>query len=237
MGLLERTEEKNYRVGALLAQIGSQIWREPKVLEHARMVLDDVSSATRVTVRLGVLRDSTVSYIEKRPDINAVPAMFEPNALPAHATAMGKALLAFSTPGIVAAVTDAGLDRYTPFTIVTTHALRRELAVIRLSQVASTRQEFRMGTASIGVPVFGAGGRVVAALELTVTGPGHEVYAFRPVLMVAAKGLSRQLVTSQARNRLAMDGGPVPRGWPAGIERPDCPELGSRGPMPANRLA
>jgi DNA-binding IclR family transcriptional regulator len=236
-GLLERTEEKNYRVGALLAQIGCQIWREPNVLEHARRVLDDVSSATRMTVRLGVLKDAAVSYIEKGPDAATVPAMFEFVALPAHATAMGKAILAFSTPGTIATVTDAGLNRYTQFTIVTTNALRRELAVIRLNQVAWTRHEFRIGTTSIGVPVFGGGGRVVAALELTVTGAGHEVQAFRPVLMVAAKGLSRLLVTSQSRNQIASAGRSASLDSSRALTGLTVSSSVRGGPIPANRLA
>ena len=218
-GFLERADDKNYRVGRLLTQIGSQIWREPNVLEHARRVLDDLSSATRATVRLGVLKGSSVSYLEKRPNSNTVPTAFEEIALPAHATAMGKALLAFSPAETVNGIIEAGLGQYTPFTIVTANALRRELAVIRMSQVASTRQEFSLNTAAIAVPVFVVGGRVVASLELTVIGAGYQVHAFRPAVMVAARGLSRQLVASQCRNQF-LDGRsqvlgrePVGRDW------------------------
>jgi DNA-binding IclR family transcriptional regulator len=216
-GLLERTEDKNYRIGVLLAQIGTQISREPSALEHARRVLDDLSSATRTIVRFGVLKDSAVSYIEKRPEASLAPTVFESLALPAHATAMGKALLAFSSPETVTAVTNTGLTRYTPFTVVTTSALRRELAVIRMSQIASAREEFRLHTASIGVPVFGTGGRIIAAIELIVTGSGHQVHAFRPVLVVAAKGLSRQLTTSRSRRQSSGDA-PVVAGRQAHLQ-------------------
>ena len=191
-GFLERADDKNYRVGGLLTQ---------KMVMLLDRMYDDLSPATRATVRLGVFNGSAVSYIEKRPDSTTVPAAFEDIVLPAHATAMGKALLAFSPADTVNGIIEAGLDQYTPFTIVTANALRRELAVIRMSQVASTRQEFSLNTAAIAVPVFVVGGRVVAALELTVNGAGYQVHAFRPAVVVAARGLSRQLVASQCRNQ------------------------------------
>jgi len=237
-GFLERADDKKYRVGALLTQIGTQIWREPNVLEHARRVLEDLSSATRATARLGVLKGSAVSYLEKRPDTATVPDAFESVELPAHATAMGKALLAFSAPETVASIVDNGLDQYTPFTIRTAGALRRELAVIRMSQVASTRQEFTLNVAAIAVPVFVVGGRVVAALELSVTGAGYQVHAFRPAVMVAGRGLSRQLVASQCRNQFPPDRRPqlfgrqaLGQGWHADQQG------GSAEPVSADRSA
>jgi DNA-binding IclR family transcriptional regulator len=55
-----------------------------------------------------------LSYIEKRPDARPVPMPFKTRALPAHATAMGKALLAFSPAETVAAAIDNGLEQYSP---------------------------------------------------------------------------------------------------------------------------
>ena len=100
-GLLERTNDKRYRVGTLVTHLGTRVWHEPNLQEHARRILDDLSSATHATVRLGVLEDLAVSYIEKRPDTHSASTSFETRSLPAHATAMGKALLAFAPPETV----------------------------------------------------------------------------------------------------------------------------------------
>ena len=116
-GFLERTDDKRYRVGTLVTQLGTRMWHRPSLQEHARRVLDDLSSATRTTVRLGVLEAGAVSYLEKRPDL-PVPTSFATRSLPAHATAMGKALLAFAPAETVDEVLDNGLEQYTPFTIV-----------------------------------------------------------------------------------------------------------------------
>ena len=165
-GFLERTDDKRYRVGVLVTHLGTRVWHEPNLQEHARRILDDLSSATRATVRLGVLEDLAVSYIEKRPDTHTSLTSFDTRALPAHATAMGKALLAFAPPETVDAVIDNGLDQYTPFTIVSAPALRRALAIARMTRVATTRQELRLHTAAVAVPVVAGGGAVVAAIEL-----------------------------------------------------------------------
>ena len=48
-GFLERTDDKRYRVGTLVAHLGARVWHEPSLQEHARRVLEDLSSATRAS--------------------------------------------------------------------------------------------------------------------------------------------------------------------------------------------
>jgi hypothetical protein len=64
----------------------------------ARRVLEDLVTAARTCARLGVLTDTGVAYIEKRYDHSPVSTFAQAPRLPAHATALGKALLAFSFP-------------------------------------------------------------------------------------------------------------------------------------------
>jgi len=198
-GFLERTDDKRYRVGALVMHLGTRVWHEPNLLEHAHQVLDDLSSATRATVRLGVLENGAVSYLEKRSDTPNAPLSFAAQALPAHATAMGKALLAFASRHVVDDVIDDGLERYTPFTIVSAQALRRALAIARMTRVATARQELRLRTAAVAVPVVVGGGAVVAALELTLGGAGHQLHLIQSAVVVAARALSRELTADQHR--------------------------------------
>ena len=200
-GFLERTDDKRYRVGMLVTHLGTRVWHEPNLQEHARRILDDLSSATHATVRLGVLEDLAVSYIEKRPDTHPASTSFETRALPAHATAMGKALLAFAPQETVDAVIDNGLDQYTPFTIVAAPALRRALAIARMTRVATTRQELRLNTAAVAVPVVAGGGAVVAALELTTSGAGYQLHVIQSAVVVAARSLSRELTASSSAGR------------------------------------
>jgi DNA-binding IclR family transcriptional regulator len=202
-GLLERTDEGQYRVGVALRAVGSQMLHEPSLQEHGRRVMEDLSAATRCAVRMGVLEDGAVSFIEKRAWQEPVSSA-KPRPLPAHASAMGKALLAFSPPGVVEGVIARGLYPCTPYTLTTADRLRKALSVVRTARIAVSRWELRAGESSVAVPVFCGGGNVVAALELSVRDLRNDLRVVQAVLLVAGRSLSRELVTSQPSGRPAL---------------------------------
>ena len=72
-------------------------------------MLEDLVTAARIGARLGVLADLGVAYIEKRCDHSPVTTFAQTPRLPAHATALGKALLAFSPADVVDRITARGL--------------------------------------------------------------------------------------------------------------------------------
>jgi DNA-binding IclR family transcriptional regulator len=203
-GVLERTDDAHYRAGVPLKVIGSRAVQAPSLHERARRVVEDVSAATRGSVRLGVLDGLSVAYTEKEAGHRPVSGFGCTKRLPTHATAMGKALLAFSPPELVDEVIDQGLERFTPYTLTTADRLRRALSVTRLTHVALCRWELELGMAAIAVPVFGGGGTVVAALELRVRDLRSELKSMQPALIVASRGLSRELAMSPPLARLAM---------------------------------
>ncbi len=102
--LLERTEERSYRIGLPLRMIASEyseseVWTYTQTVMRALPVLHELSRATRNEVRLGVLRGSEVLTLQ--PHTNRFSERVNAEGLthaviPAHATAAGKALLAFS---------------------------------------------------------------------------------------------------------------------------------------------
>jgi DNA-binding IclR family transcriptional regulator len=246
-GMLERAEDGQYRVGTQLRVIASRPAPLPSSLhERARRVLEDLSvAAPRSVARFGVLDGVDVAYLDKPDATHPVSMVFETQTLPAHATAMGKALLAFAAPHLVDEVIARGLPRYTPFTITSPDRLRRALSTIRLTRVAVCRRELELDGSAVAVPVFAAGGAVVAALELSV----HDSRDFRLVqapLVVAARGLSRELYTAQAKGQLTLGvdrhlsvwvNGHVPAVTPAATTAPEyrrgyrsAPDAGSRRP-------
>jgi DNA-binding IclR family transcriptional regulator len=203
-GVLERTDDAHYRAGVPLKVIGSRAAQAPSLHERARRVMEDVSAATRTNVRLGVLDGTCVAYTEKEMGHRPVSGFNATKPLPLHATAMGKALLAFSPPELVDEVIDLGLEKYTPYTLTTGDRLRRSLAVTRLTRVALSRWELELGLATVAVPVFGGGGLVVAALELRVRDLRSDLNGMQPALLVAARSLSRELAMSLPFARLAL---------------------------------
>ena len=86
----------------------------------------------------------TVSYIEKRPaaaTVCAAPAV----KLPAHPTAVGRVLLAFSPAAAVDMRIHRGLRSYSAHTVTEPDRFRRAIKVTRLARVAATRWEFEDG--------------------------------------------------------------------------------------------
>jgi IclR family transcriptional regulator, acetate operon repressor len=207
--LLERTEERSYRIGLPLRMITSEyseseVWSYTQTIMHALPVLHELSRATQNEVRLGVLRGSDVLTLQ--PHTNRFSERVNAEGLthaliPAHATAAGKALLAFSRPAVVDRVVEAGLSAFTPDTITSPDVLRQKLSVIRLTQIAISRNEFQCGKTAIAMPIFYGRGRVAAAIELTVGDLGGELKPAASALSVACRSLSRQLTTEFGMKR------------------------------------
>lgn len=192
-GALERTANSRFRVGLPLKVTTSPTSHPPAIIESARRVLEDLVAAARTRARLGILTEDGVAYIEKRCDYSPVTTFAQSPRLPAYATALGKALLAFSPDGIVEHIIANGLVAYTPRTLADPERLRHGLATIRLTRVAISHWEYKAGLSSVAVPVFGNGGAPVAALELVVSDLRSDLTLAGSVLTVAARGLSREL--------------------------------------------
>jgi len=199
--LLERMDDGQYRVGLPLRMIGTGGTAAPSVAERAPWVLEDLAAATRSRARLGVLSGLDVAYIEKQPGHRPVSGFSAAATLPAHPTALGRALLAFSGSEVAEAAVARGLRPYTPHTITAPDRFRRALAVTRLTRVAVTRWELETGISGVAMPVFGPGGDVVAAIELAVADLGRELQPVMAALSVASRSLSRELATSPPRIR------------------------------------
>ena len=193
LGLLERTPEGKYRTGPQLRMRGHGDVQPVDLGTRAPRVLEDLAGATGCHARLGVLQDLAVAHIDHEPGPRPVSA-FSAARLPAHATALGRALLAFAPPATVQAVILRGLPPYTSFTITSPERLRRALSVVRTTCVAVARFELDITTCGVAVPVFGRGGEAVAAIELTLPDLGQELQRVLGALVIATRSLSREIV-------------------------------------------
>ena len=88
---------------------------------------DSLASRSHESVRIGTLHEGRVLIVHHvfRPD-DSLQVLDVGTLLPAHATALGKALLADS-PYIADELAAAGLDRFTPATVTDPGALRAQL--------------------------------------------------------------------------------------------------------------
>lgn len=223
--LLERTENGGYRIGLPLRIIGKDVTdydtlNRAILIMRARPVLADLATTARTDVRLGALNGHDIVYLgqfgrfgESARNANGANGDLTGDsapASPAYATAIGKALLAFSPAAVVDKVIAEGLQGKN--TTTSPETLRQALSVIRLTQIATARDEHHADRSTIAVPVFSGGGRVAAAVELTVHEPGTDVPAITGALTVACRSLSRQLATEfRDRRTIGHNGtGPLP---------------------------
>jgi DNA-binding IclR family transcriptional regulator len=190
--LLRRTADGRYEVGGNLQQLAGDIHHRPDLDERATLVVSDLCEVTRRRARLGILRSTHVAYVEKRWGAEPALPFCAGAILPAHATALGKALLAFAPRSSVAAV-ERQMPAYTAATLTDPVELQRQLQLVRVTRIAESRGELVRGDWAVAAPVFGPGGAVVAALEIQVHDLREDLRTCRPALAVAARSLSRDL--------------------------------------------
>lgn len=195
--LLDRSENGLYRPALPLRTLGAADAGPPRLTERAPYVLEDLAEVTRSRARLGVLVDSRVSYIEKVPGNGPVSSFSGRATLPAHPTALGRVLLAFSPPSTAEMIINGGLRAYTPHTVISRDDFRRALAVTKLTKVAMVRAEMEPGIGGVAMPVFGPRGEVIAAIELAVTDFGSDLHPVMATLAIASRSLSRELAAGR----------------------------------------
>jgi DNA-binding IclR family transcriptional regulator len=191
LGWLDKPLDR-YRIGNRLFELSGLTPIRHELREAALPFLEDLFTATRITVQLGILDESQVLIVEKITGHRPMPMLSQVGGtIPAHCSGLGRAMLAYSDAETVDSIVAAGLVPRTPRTITTPDAFRRELAAIPVRGWAIDREEGNAGVTCVAAPIFGPLGDVVAALS--VTGPTPLVDADRagPAVRLAAAAASR----------------------------------------------
>lgn len=152
-------------------------------------------------VHLGVLDGSEVVYVEElasRSARSSSPATRE-TRLPAHYSSCGKAIMAYLPNDILDdLLATHRFDARTANTIVDPHTFRRELLMTRARGWSRTVNEREMGVASIGVPVVGRCGQVVAAVGIirkVEQGRHEELRCYVKPLQLTAAAIAQNIKT------------------------------------------
>jgi DNA-binding IclR family transcriptional regulator len=157
-----------YRLGAELLRLGEDRLDPNELRSLAINWTDTLAARTREAVRIGMLhQDEQVLVVHHvfRPD-DSVQVLEIGRTLPAHASALGKTLLAY-TPGAGARFRDRTLEPYTSRTVVDGRSLAAQLSLVRERGWGADVEEFTAGEASIAAPIRDPGGAVVGAVAVT----------------------------------------------------------------------
>ena len=192
-GALERREDGRYQIGLRLWHTGALAPVHRDLRSVALPYMGDLYEATHENVEIGVRDGSRVLCVEKLSGRHSIENVTVVGGwLPAHATAIGKVILAFAGPDMVADVIANGLDRFTPHTITYPETLVHTLRQVRENHIAFSLEELAIGVAAVAAPVFGSDGDLVAALSVVVRATTN-VRALTAAVRTAAFGVTRQL--------------------------------------------
>ncbi|MHA3701111.1 IclR family transcriptional regulator [Jatrophihabitans sp. YIM 134969] len=172
-GVVERSAGV-FQLGARLAELGDMTPSSESLAEVGHPYLAELFAAFRLTFNLSVPHGTrSVRCVDKIWAPGRDHSSFWMGIgtrAPMHCTATGKAILAFSPPEVLAAVLSEPLVAMTPYTISGPDRLTNEIAEIRRTGVAWVRNEIRMDSSAIAVPIVMASGKVVGAISAGVTG-------------------------------------------------------------------
>jgi DNA-binding IclR family transcriptional regulator len=168
VGFVEQDSDTGkYQLGATLLHMGSSYLDGNELRTRALNWSDSLASRSNESVRIGTLHEGQVLVVHHvfRPD-DSRQALEVGALLPAHATAMGKILLAHNAYA-AGELAKLGLSSFTDATITDPEHLGRELDDIRDRGWASDVEELVDGEVSYAAPIHDRRGVSVGAMGIS----------------------------------------------------------------------
>ncbi len=200
LGFLVRdSERKTYRLGPRVLGLGFTYLASQDLVEIARPHLEALRDRTNCSAHLALLDGIDIVYVARYPDKKSLTNRISVGArLPAHATSMGRAILAhLPAEDVQRRFQGRSLARFSPNTPTTVKSLLEQLELDRERGYILSRSSFEAGIASVAAPVFDSDSGVAAAInistpEATLAGDALET-SIKDRVLEAAKAISAWL--------------------------------------------
>jgi DNA-binding IclR family transcriptional regulator len=197
-GFVEQDRDSDkYQLGPGLLHLGSSYLDLNELRARSLVHAERLAQHTGEAVRVGVLHGSSVVVVHHVFRPAAAFQVLEVGAqLPAHASALGKAMLAYAPGSLLEELTAEPLPRLTNRTL-TAAALPAELARVREQGLARERDEAVLGESSLAAPIADHAGHAVGAIG--VVGDTRRILPRGPAkglpeaVADAARSISRDL--------------------------------------------
>lgn len=160
---------RRYRLGIRTFEAGNAYLRSIDLIQLARPRMERIRDALDEIVQFSVLDGRWNVYLSKvEGGQNLRLASEVGKRLQAHATALGKVLLAGLSPASFDRLDFPDpLERFTPNTLASLVDLRRDLALVRQLGYATDREEHTIGVRCYAMPIRNHAGQTVAALSVS----------------------------------------------------------------------
>lgn len=193
------SESNNFSLKPKVLSLGYSYLSSTPLTMSAQPCLNRISRTLNESCSLAVMDDNDVLYIARSATSRLMSAALNTGSrLPAYCTALGRVMLAHMPEDALQRYLDkVKLRAFTDRTMVSAKRLKEILAGVRQSGYALIDEELEVGLRSIAVPVRGASGTVLAALNAGVQSNGIGMRQmereFLPVLQKGARELSALL--------------------------------------------
>lgn len=207
--LTQSAEDKRYRIGGRLATLAAGALEERSLLAFATPILERLSAETSYAAHLAVRSGHRIVVVARTAATGLLQVSGPLGATrPAHATAIGKMLLAAVPPNELNLLVETlPLPRFTANTITELPVLLGEIEKVRRLGVAYDDSELDADVRCVAVAVQDFADRCVGAMGLS--GPAWRLTAEQTNaalgrLRAAAADLSRQLGHDSGRRAKAV---------------------------------
>lgn len=193
--VVQERGSSRYQLGPAVLRLGNVYLDTLELRSRAALWAEDLARRTGLAVRTGVLLIDDVVIIHHEPRPDGSRQMPEVGiVIPVHASALGKAMLAFLPEDEKRVLTSGELLSMTGQTITSPDLLREQLEQIRASGVASEQDEAVIGENSLASPVFDSYGEAVGAIGVVVpSGADLERHEVSDLVRETARSVSREL--------------------------------------------
>lgn len=179
-GFIERNAGgDDYVLGTGLIELAAGKILSLDIAQVSDHILTRLARTLGLSCHLGMLDGTEVVYVLRAtPNQHLVSNVHVGTRLPAHASSMGRVILAHMPADEVDELFD-GVELFpvTDKTPTTMQALRRDLSSIRAAGIADSRSTYEIGIDFIAAPVFDAMGKVAGAIN--ASGP-ERAFAISP---------------------------------------------------------
>jgi IclR family acetate operon transcriptional repressor len=161
---------RSYVLGSRILHLSAACLRQVDLPRRAQSFVDRLNDQTREAVQLAIMQDTNLVNVLHREARHAVrvDAGLGGNSNAAHATATGKAILAWLPPTeLDRIVADKGLTAFTPHTITDIERLKEDLRLTRRNGFAIDREEFQLGVICLGAAIRDHAGAVVGSISVS----------------------------------------------------------------------
>lgn len=189
-------ESNNFALKPKVLTLGYSYLSSTPLTVSALPFLNQISRTLNESCSLAVLDENQVLYVARSATSRIMSvALNTGSRLPAYCTSLGRAILAYLPPAeLDAYFASVKLKAYTDRTVVSAKRVREVLEGVRRDGYALVEEELEVGLRSIAVPVRGASGEVMAALNVgaqaTRVSSTQMREEFLPVLLRGAQELA-----------------------------------------------